>query len=211
MLVLVILLAMPEDAGAMRGGFGGGGRSFGGGGRSFGGSRSSGGSRSFGSPRTSTPQKSFGGTRSSAPKAIPNTPQGRVSSFGGNRMSSGTQYTQKYGTPRRTETRSFAGANGVQQNYVMHSYGGYGSGLMTGYMLGHTPWMWSTPFHPAFYYGRPYYVTNPDGGVEVYPPTFSYAKLFFTLIIVGAIIFIIYVMIRGRKSGRGNYSQSSFS
>jgi hypothetical protein len=204
-IALVVLISIPEESDA-RGGFGGG-RSFGGGGRSFGGSRKSF-STPKSSPRPSSP-KSFGGSRPSAPAKSFATPQSRMSSFGGQRMSSPTQYTSKYGTPRKTETRSFAGANGVQQNYQINSYGGYGSGLMMGYMMGHSSMMWSMPFHPAFYYSRPHYVTNPDGTIGVYPPTFSFAKLIFGILIFAVIIYIIYAIFRSKK--RKSLSQSSFS
>lgn len=131
-------------------------------------------------------------------------------SFGGNRISSGKAYTQKYGTPRKTKTMVGKNAAGSSQKYNVHSYGGYGSGLMTGYMMGTTSWMWAMPFHPAFYYGRPYYVTNPDGTMDVYPPRFSFGKLLFTLLIIGGIVFIIVRIVKSRKSRRGETSRSSF-
>jgi hypothetical protein len=186
-------------------------------GGSFGGSRggsrggSFGGSRGFSTPKTapvpkntvpSPPRSSFGGS-------TPSKQSG--SSFGGTRLNSHSDYTQKYGTPRRTETRTFNNSQGVPQNFVVHDYGGFSSGLMTGYLMGSTSWMWSMPFHPAFYYGRPYYVNNPDGTQSVYPPTFSYTKLLLTLIILSAIIYIIYAIIRSRRrSGGSSMSKSSF-
>jgi len=201
-MLLFTVLAMfvaPEMAEARRG-FGGFGRSFSR--RSFGGSRSF---RSQRSPRTQ-PRSSFR-NRTTTPQRI--TPSQRAtSSFGGQRMSSSKAYTGKYGTPRKSTSQTIT-RNGVSQNYVMHSYGGYGSGLMMGYMMGTTSWMWMMPFHPAFYYSRPYYADNPDGTVSVYPPTFSWSKLFFTIIVIALIIYIIKVIIRGRRAG--NYSQSSFS
>lgn len=204
-----------------RGGGFGGGRGFGGrsGGSIFGGSKSSGGlfgsKKSFGGSRSSSSKgssgfgsrsgSSFGGTRSS-----------NATSFGGSRLNGSRDYTAKYGVPRQTSTFTGRNAYGANQNYVVNNYGGYGSGLMTGYMMGHTSWMWSMPFHPAFYYSRPYYVTNPDGTVGVYPPTFSLSKLLFTLMIFALIVYIIMRIIKNRRLGNGssyssyNRSQSSF-
>ena len=86
---------------------------------------------------------------------------------------------------------------------------------MTGYAMGRTSWMWYMPFHPAFYYSAPPYVVRPDGVAEYYPPTFSFAKLFFTILIVGAIVFVIVTVIRNRRRAQMGYggggSQSSFS
>jgi hypothetical protein len=199
-MVTLFLFIAPDIAEARRG-FGG----FGGG-RSFG--RSFGGSRSFRSTPRTTPRSSFGRRTSPATAPKMTSSQRAASSFGGKRLQSSGAYTQKYGTPRKSVTQSYT-RNGVTQNYVVNSYGGYGSGLMTGYMMGHTSWMWMMPFHPAFYYSRPYYADNPDGTVSVYPPTFSWSKLFFTIIIFGVIVYIIVAIIRSR--GRGGNSQSSFS
>ena len=172
---------------------------------------SRGGSRSFGGSRsksTRTTQKSKTPSKQSTSAAQRST--GPKPSFGGTRLNSGKNYTQKYGTPRKAETRTYKNAQGQNQRYVMHSYGGYGSGLMTGYMMGATPFLWSTPFHPAFYYSKPYYANNPDGTIGVYPPTFSWSKVFFTVIIVGIIVYIIYVIIRNKKRKARSVSQSSF-
>lgn len=186
LLTILTLFLLPDIAEARRGG----------GGRSFGGSRGRSFSRPSRSSSPSTKQRSTTSRRSSTPK----TASGRAaSSFGGTRLNSSKAYTQKYGTPRQTTTRTVTGANGRPTNYVMYGYGGYGSSLMTGYMLGATSWMWSMPFHPAFYYSRPYYVDNPDGTVGVYPPTFSWSKLFFSLLIAAVIIYIIYAIFRKRK------------
>lgn len=178
-----------------------------GGGRSFGGSR-----KSFSSPRKSFSTPSRPSTPQSMNRGTPSKPK---SSFGGTRLNSSRDYTAKYGTPRKSTPANQLGseyAGKVPNNYVIHSYGGYGSGLMTGYMMGSTSWMWMMPFHPAFYYSKPYYVNNPDGTVGVYPPTFSFEKLIFTLIIVGAIIYIVVRIIRRRRSSSGYVeSQSSFS
>lgn len=198
--VLTIFLA-PEMAEARRG--------FGGFGRSFGSRRSFGGSRSFRTPQRTPrtqPRSSFRNRATSPQRMTPS--QRSASSFGGQRLNSSKAYTQKYGTPRKTSTQTIT-RNGVSQNYVMHGYGGYGSGLMMGYMMGTTSWLWMMPFHPAFYYSRPYYADNPDGTVSVYPPTFSWSKLFFTLIVIGLIIYIIRIIIRSRRAG--NQTQSSFS
>ncbi len=173
--------------------------------------RGSSGRRSFGGSRSKS-TKTTNKTRTPAkkPTATAQRNTGPKPSFGGTRLNSSKNYTQKYGAPRKTETRTMKNAQGQNQRYVMNSYGGYGSGLMTGYMMGATPFLWSTPFHPAFYYSRPYYVNNPDGTIGVYPPTFSWSKVFFTLIVVGIIVYIIYIIIRNKKRRARSESQSSF-
>lgn len=174
---------------------------------------SRGGSRSFGGSRKSKSTKTYNKSKSTPAKKSTSAARrntGPKPSFGGTRMNSSKDYTKKYGTPRKTETKTMRNAQGRQQNYVMHSYGGYGSGLMTGYMMGATPFLWSMPFHPAFYYSRPYYINNPDGTIGVYPPTFSWSKLFFTIIIVAIIVYIIYVIIRNKKRKAQSDNQSSF-
>ena len=166
----------------------------------FGGSR-----RSFGGSRRSTrstPKRSTSRAKST-PKASPKRP-----SFGGNRMSS-KQAKQKYGVPTKTQNVTKSSATGQQTQYVMHSYGGYSSGLMTGYMLGHTLMLWMRPFHPAFYSSRPYYAENPDGTVAVYPPTFSFGKLFMTLLVIGILVYLIRNYFRKRKNGDQS-NQGSF-
>jgi hypothetical protein len=214
------LLIAPDTAEARRGSFGGSrgfsSRGFGGGSRSFGGSKSFGGSRKSYTPRSTprrSPSTSFGSRRSSPSnfRTSPGSLRSKTgSSFGGSRLSSSKDYTAKYGVPRKTIP---AGTDSrFPSNYVVHSYGGYGSGLMTGYLMGSTSWMWAMPFHPAFYYSRPYYAQNPDGTMDVYPPTFSWSKLFFTIIIFAAIVYIIYAIIRSSRRKRvGSYSKSSFS
>lgn len=174
--------------------------------------RGSSGRRSFGGSRKSKSTKTYNKNKSQTKRTTPAAKRniGPKPSFGGNRLNSSKDYTKKYGTPRKTQTKTMSNAQGQQQRYVMHSYGGYGSGLMTGYMMGATPFLWSTPFHPAFYYSRPYYVNNPDGTIGVYPPTFSWSKLLFTIIIVGIIAYIIYVIIRNKKQKARSDSQSSF-
>lgn len=203
--IALFIMLLPDIVEARGGSFGGS--------RGGGGFRSSG--RSFSSPRSApSPTRSFGGTRSTAPttqRSVGATPRAGGSSFGGSRMSSGGDYRSKYGVPRQSTPMSRPGANGVQQNYVVHNYGGYSSGLMTGYMLGHSSWMWGMPFHPAYYYSRPYEVVGTDGVVEVYPPTFSFSKFFFTLLVFGIIVWLIVRLLR-RKSTSSTYgSQSSFN
>lgn len=202
-------LVVPDlDAGGRGGSFGG---SRGGGrGGSFGGSRSY---RSYSSPRYNSSRpapssgynggSSFGGSRSSGTSMFRS----------GGRMNSAQEYTRSYGVPRRTETTPLRGSDGVSRNYVFNQYGGYADGLMTGYAMGRMSWWWATPFHPAFYYTAPPYVMRPDGTMEYFPPTFSFGKLFFTLLIMAVIVFIIVVMIRNRRRRMGDsvdLSQSSF-
>jgi hypothetical protein len=127
-------------------------------------------------------------------------------------MASSKEYTSRYGAPRKSTPFTGRNAAGQPQRYVMHGYGGYGSGLMTGYMMGSVPFMWHMPFHPAFYYGRPQYVNNPDGTMGVYPPRFSFSRLLATVIVAALIFWIIFRIIRKRKQrDSGSYSQSSFS
>lgn len=179
------------------------GRSFGGSRRSY--SRGSSRRRSSSSNRSRRSKSSRNRSSSSGLAASPKRP-----SFGGKRISA-SQARKKYSTPRKKETVTRKSANGTNQTYVMNSYGGYGSGLMTGYMMGSSMWYWSMPFHPAFYYGRPAYVTNPDGTVGVYPPTFSWSRLFFTLMIVGLIGYLIYRAIsQKRKYANASHSGGSF-
>ena len=170
-----------------RGGFGGRRRSFGGRKKSSNRSKSNSRSRS----RSSKP----------AVKPSKNRP-----SFGGKRMTPSAA-KKKYGTPRKTEKVTSKNAQGVNTNYTVNHYGGYGSGLMMGYMMGSSMWYWSMPFHPAFYYGRPAYVENADGTMGVYPPTFSFSKLLFTLLIIGVVVFIARKMFFSKSSSN---SPSSF-
>jgi hypothetical protein len=190
-LLVVFLFISPEIAEARRGG-------------SFGGSRGFGSRRSFGGSRSMSRSRS-----SRMPSAAPSVPRNKMSSFGGKRLASNTDYTRRYGTPRQTQTFTGRNGAGLSQNYIIHSYPGYGNGLMMGYMMGHTSWMWMMPFHPAFYYSRPYEVANPNGTISVYPPRFSFEKLLFTILIIGGIGYIIVRMIKSRRSRE--YSQSSFS
>lgn len=192
-------------------------------GGSFGGSRSSGrsyssprsgGSRSFGGTRQSTPYGSRGTTRpgsSTTPRSSTTTSR---NSFGGSRLNSGSDYTSRYGVPRRTETTRIPTAGGGATNYTVHRYGGMGDGFMMGYLMGSIPWYYSMPFHPAFYYSRPYTTLNPDGTTAVYPGTFQWGTLFFLLLLVGGGGYILYVWLRAKRrrhlSGGVDLSRSSF-
>lgn len=190
------------------------------GGKSFGGSRSFGGSKSFSSPKTSTPSSSFGGSKSTGMQrqSTPSSsfggskstttpsvsrPTGMTSSYGNN------NYTSKYGAPRKTVTPSEV--PGMRNNYRVHDYGGFSSGFMTGYAMASIPWYFHTPFHPAFYYSRPVEIANPDGSVDMYPPSFSFLKLFVGLAIFVVVVWIIIKIMRKVKGGGNSGSQSSFS
>lgn len=199
-LVLMALLFVHDVAEARRSG--GGSRSFGGSRRSYSAPRSTPRStpRTYTSPR-STSQRPTATTQRTAPRT----------SFGGTRLSSATEYRKSYGTPRRTEQVRLPNQSATSPGYTVHRYGGMGDGFMMGYMMGATPWIWSTPFHPAFYYSRPYIVDNANGTKEVYPPTFSWGKVFLVLLIVGGVAFIIFVVVRGRKLRRQQTATSSFS
>lgn len=128
-----------------------------------------------------------------------------ISSFYG--LSSGRSYRSRYGAPIRQERRSYGG-----NNYVVHHYGGWGSGFMTGYLAGSAPWYWSMPFHPAFYYSRPYYVHS-GGGYEVYPGTFSLWRLLWGLFVLAAVTaFVIWLLAKlfGGSGRRVRSFRSSF-
>ncbi len=202
-------------------------------GGSFGGSRGGGSRPSISSPRPSSSSSSFGGSRStpsmapnrgSAPSSASPSMSGGMrqgtpsavgsastsaprSSFGGSRLNSGNDYRKSYGIPRQTTPQTLPG---YSSPVMMHSYGGFSDGLMMGYMMGHSSWMWSMPFHPAFYYSRPHVVYAPDGVTvqEVYPPTFSFLKMIITLLVVGAIVYVLVRIVRGRRNS--SYSGSSF-
>lgn len=207
--VLALLLAslaslVPMDAFAQRRGGG-----------SFGGSRGGGGGRSFGGSRPSG-GGSFGRSR---PSSTPYSGSYQRKSYGSTRNTTGNM--PRYGTPLRQESRTMSG-NGIgNQRYVFNNYGGMGDRFMMGYMMGSMPWYYGMPFHPAFYYARPYQVANPDGTVSVYPGQFQWGTLFFMLLLFVGIIFILYVAIKSRKRRRfeggggsgsvSDWSQSSFS
>jgi hypothetical protein len=204
MCTAILAMTLPLDALAQRRG----------GGRSFGGSRS----RSYSAPRSTRPSGSFGSTRRSPttqPRSTtrPSQYSTQRNSFGGSRLNRSTDYTSRYGAPRRTETRSFNGPNG-NRPYVVNRYGGMADGFMMGYMMGAIPWYFSMPFHPAFYYSRPYTAANPDGSVGVYPGTFQWGTLFMTLLIVAALGFILVMWLRRRRralTGSESSSDSSFA
>jgi hypothetical protein len=193
-------------------------------------SGSFGGKRSFSSPsrsyRSPSGGGSFGGRRSTAPTTRPSTSSPRTSTrsfssptsttrntFGGTRMDRPTDYTSRYGIPRQSTRQSVPTSTGSQQ-YVVNRYGGMGDGFMMGYLMGSIPWYYSMPFHPAFYYSRPYTVANTDGTTSVYPGTFQWGTLFFTLLLIGGVLFILYVWYRNRRrrlSGAGDMGDSSFA
>ncbi|MCX8055292.1 MAG: hypothetical protein N3A67_06470 [Ignavibacteria bacterium] len=173
-LFVLKLFLLPDFAEARRGG----------GGRSFGGSRSF-------KPRT---------TQTVKPQTSNFPRQQRTSSFGGTRISK-EQAKAKYGIPKKVEQTKRVDANGNQRTYNIHNYDGYANGLMTGYLMGHTSWLWMMPFHPAFYYSKPYYVENEDGSIDVYPPTFSVVKLFIGIAIFSFVLWLLYkVVSSNRKS-----------
>ncbi len=195
-LVLMALLFVHDTAEARRGG----GRSFGGSRRSYTAPRST--------PRTATPPRSS--TRQPS-ATTPRTSAKPRSSFGGTRLSSGDQYRKSYGVPRKSEQVRLPNQAAGSPGYTVHRYGGMGDGFMMGYMMGSVPFMWSMPFHPAFYYSRPYVVQNADGTKEVYPPTFSWGTLLLVLVIAGGAVFVIYVVVRNRRRRRMDTATSSFS
>ena len=167
----------------------------------FGGTRSTP-STSTSRPSTST-SNSFGGTKSTNSPTYA-TPRSGGASLNGNRMTS-DQASRSYGTPRRTYNQTYGG-----NNIRVNDYGGFSSGLMAGYLAGSIMAPAWHPFSGSFYYGRPTYVYGPNGQIEsVYPPTFSFFKLFIALAILGVIIFIIYkIFTRNRNK---QLSNSSFS
>ncbi len=192
-IALSLALLLPDIAEAYRGGRGG----------SFG-SRRSMSSRSYSRPSSSRP------SYSSSPSS--GVSRAKSPSFGGSRTTR-TDYTNRYGVPRRTSTYTGTNGAGMSQNYRVNDYGGYSSGLMMGYMQGsiasHMMWL---PWYGAFWYTQPHYSDpDADGIIEVYPPTFNYTKLIFMIIIVGLIGYFVYSRIRRRRYGYGEDSRSSFS
>ncbi|MCX7879529.1 MAG: hypothetical protein N2517_02605 [Ignavibacteria bacterium] len=183
------------------------------GGKSFGGSR--------GSFRTSP--KSFGGTKSpigtrsydapmTSPKNFtPRSQQTTPRSFGGSVSSNVNKFNlqSKYGIPRKQITSREM--SNLPPNVVVNDYGNFASGLMMGYLLGHTSWLWFTPFHPAFYYSQPIKVENPDGTISYYPPTFDFGKLLMTLIVLGSLGFILYTYFKNKKLRLMHRSSDGFS
>lgn len=214
LIALVIGLAammMPEDLSAQRrGGSFGGRRSFSSPSRSYRSPSNS--NRSFGG-RRATPPSTYGSrSRSSSPRRSDMPSMGR-NSFGGSRIGSSKDYTSRYGVPRQSTTQRLPGANGGQ-TYVVNRYGGMGDGFMMGYLMGSIPWYFSMPFHPAFYFSRPYTVANTDGTTSVYPGTFQWGTLFFTLLLIGGVLFILYVWYKRRRRrgyGADDMTDSSFA
>lgn len=159
------------------------------------------GGRSFGGSRSFRPQQS------TSPRSFNTQRQQRVTSFGGTRITK-QQAQAKYGIPKKVDQTTKVDPNGIQRTYNIHHYDGYASGLMTGYLMGHTSWLWMMPFHPAFYYSRPYYVQNEDGSVDVYPPTLSFTKILLGLIFFAFIFWLISKFIakrRSQKIGRSSF------
>lgn len=183
---------------------------------SFGGSRSTPSAPSMAPNRGSAPSAGSsgmsGGVRQGAPASAPSA-TGNIgataprSSFGGSRLGSGNDYRKSYGIPRQTTPQALPG---YSSPVMMHRYGGFSDGLMMGYMMGQSSWMWSMPFHPAFYYSRPHVVYAADGTTvqEVYPPTFSFLRMLITVGVVLLIVYVIVRIVRGRRSS--SYSGSSF-
>jgi hypothetical protein len=124
--------------------------------------------------------------------------------------SAAQSYRKSYGIPRQSTpyTPSVGGPT-----YTVHNYGnGFTTGLMMGYLAGsRPPFYYYTPFHPAFYYGSPTIIRNPDGTVEAYPPTFSFFKLFIGLLLVGGLAWLVWRIFRRKKSADNDMSQSSFA
>ncbi len=211
MLAAVLVLVAPTDVLAQRRGGGsfGGSRSFGrsystpSSGRSFGGSRQ---------PYSSRQSQPYGSRPSTRPGASPFYGSSR-NTFGGTRLNSSADYTSRYGIPRKSEQQRMATPNGTA-NYTVNRYGGISDGFMMGYVMGSIPWYYSMPFHPAYYYSRPYTTVNPDGTTSVYPGTFQWGTVFFMLILVGGGGYILYVWLRGKRrralAGGLDMSRSSF-
>lgn len=163
------------------------------------------------SPATNQPNSSFGGSKSSnvgSGSSFGGSRQSSAPSFSGRKMNNSSEYTSKYGTPRKTMRSNEV--PGMQSNYVVNHYGGMGDGFMMGYIMGSTPWYWRTPFHPAYYYSTPHYVYNDDGTVGVYPPTFSFGSLLLVLIVGGSILFIVVILVKRRFNRKSEGFGGSF-
>ncbi len=156
------------------------------------------------------PRSSFGGQRTGRVGAT--AQRSITSSFGGKRLSSAQSYRKRYGIPRKTETVTLP-ASGSRQRIParVHYYGGIGDQFMLGYLVGSVPWYWSLPLHPAFYYSRPYIVEHPDGSIEVYPGTFSWARLLLVLAGAGFAGFLVWRVVQARRRKRRFAPPSSFS
>ncbi|MGB9771132.1 MAG: hypothetical protein ACPLX7_04040 [Candidatus Kapaibacteriota bacterium] len=202
----LLLASFPfENLDAKKGGsFGGSRGSF----RSFGGTKSFGGTRSPGINRY--PQTPTATPRYSTPTRNFNNPSTR--SFGGSATSmfNRSNLQSKYGAPRKIITSR--DVPNLPQNVRVYHYNDFASGLMMGYLMGHTSWLWYLPFHPAFYYTQPVKVVNEDGTVTYYPPTFDTGKFLLTMIFLGSVAFIIVRIIRRKNSTvQLSSSRSSFS
>lgn len=163
-------------------------------------------SRPYSTPAPSAAPRaggSFGGSRSAF-----GAPGSALSGSAG--ASAAQSYRKSYGIPRQSTpyTPSVGGPT-----YTVHNYGnGFTTGLMMGYLAGsRPPFYYYTPFHPAFYYGSPTIIRNPDGTVEAYPPTFSFFKLFIGLLLVGGLAWLVWRIFRRKKSADNDMSQSSFA
>lgn len=173
----------------------------GGGGGSRGGSF--GRSRSSSSSRSSTNKSSGSSSRSGA--TLSRNPA-KSPSFGGTRMSREAA-TAKYGVPRKTQSVTSKNELGQNMNYRVNDYGGFSSSLMMGYMMGNMSWWMMAP---SLLYSRPVYVENKDGSVDVYPPSFSFTKLFLWIIAIIVVIFIIKAIIKSKKDYKQFKSSGSF-
>jgi len=213
----LIAMVVPADLAAQRkGGSFGGRRSYSAprsaprssprGGGSFGGSRQRSTSPYSSRPSTRPQRTPVNPSRTTAPQ--------QTNSFGGSRLATSKEYTSRYGIPRRTETKAVPSGTGTSTNYVFNRYGGMSDGYMMGYVMGMTPWFYHTPFHPAFYYSRPYTVANADGTVAVYPGTFQWGTIFFMVLLLAGGVYIVYVWVRQKRErhrwGGADMSRSSF-
>jgi hypothetical protein len=128
------------------------------------------------------------------------SPSGQI--VGANRVASTSAYTSRYGSPR---AKSYVRSGGT--TIVVNRYGGYGDSYTSAYLAGQRSVMWSMPFHPAFYYSRPTYVTMPNGQTQVYPSTFQWGTLLLTVlgavVVVGGTVYLI-------RRARANRLASSF-
>ncbi len=212
--LLTLLLALdfsPTQAQRRGGGGGsfGGGRSSGGGfGRSggFGGGfgsgrssgRTSGGSFGGGSSGYSNSGRSSGGSfgggsgYSSGGRApSPGASFGRKGSFGSSGIVSSTTTRPSYYNQTPLVTRNYF-YNGME--YPAYYYGGWGSRYS--YAWGSPAWYYYTPFHPAFYYSPPMLY----GGV-MYPGSFSFTHLIFSLVFFVVVLWIVSRLLFRRGGG----------
>lgn len=95
---------------------------------------------------------------------------------------------------------------GMSPSYTSRVYynGGYvpsyGYGFWGGYALASwsNPWYHYMPFHPAFWYGQPYYY-----GGAVYPGEFSIMRFMISAIIICFVLWLIVRLFRGIGGGGG--------